>query len=335
MRFIIYGAGGIGGTIGARLYLSGHDVVLIARGRHLSVLREKGLLFRTPAGDHQLPIPSVGGPHEIDFRDGDVVFLTMKTQDTEDALHDLELAAPPSLPVVCAQNGVENERLAVRRFENVYAMLVALPATHLEPGVVIASAAPFTGALHAGRYPSGTDSTIEAVCAALRESNFVCDADPNAMELKYRKLQLNLGNGLEVLTGRNAWGAGGALGEVTAKLREEAVAVFAAAGIRWTDPATYQKRVTDHYQSQPIDGEARAASSTLQSLMRGHTSVEVDFLNGEISLLGRLHGVPTPYNDVVRREAVATAAGRRPAGSMTVEDVVALAEARRAELAAS
>lgn len=334
MRFIIYGAGGIGGTIGARLHLSGHQVVLIARGRHLSVLREKGLLFRTPAGDHHLPIPSVAGPHEIDFRDGDVVFLTMKTQDTEDALHDLELAAPPSLPVICAQNGVENERLAVRRFENVYAMLVALPATHLEPGVVIASAAPFTGALHAGRYPNGTDATIDAVCAALRESNFVCDADPNAMELKYRKLQLNLGNGLEVLTGRNAWGASGTLGEVTAKLREEAVVVFSAAGIRWTDPETYAKRVTDHYQSQPIDGEARSASSTLQSLMRGHTTVEVDFLNGEISLLGRLHGIPTPYNDVIRREAVATAAGRRPAGSMTVEDVVALAEARRAEVAA-
>lgn len=335
MRFIIYGAGGIGGTIGARLHLSGHDVVLIARGRHLSVLRERGLLFRTPAGDHHLPIPSVSGPHEIDFRDGDVVFLTMKTQDTEDALHDLELAAPPSLPVICAQNGVENERLAARRFENVYGMLVALPATHLEPGVVIASAAPFTGALHAGRYPNGTDATIDAVCAALRDSNFICDADPNAMELKYRKLQLNLGNGLEVLTGRNAWGASGALGEVTAKLREEAVAVFAAAGIRWTDPESYQKRVTDHYQSQPIDGEARSASSTLQSLMRGHTTVEVDFLNGEISLLGRLHGIPTPYNDVVRREAVATAAGRRPAGSMSVEEIVALAEARRAELAAS
>ncbi len=333
MRFIIYGAGGIGGTIGARLHLSGHEVVLIARGRHLSVLREKGLLFRTPAGDHQLPIPCVGTPHEIDFRESDVVFLTMKTQDTEGALHDLELAAPPSLAVVCAQNGVENERLAARRFEKVYAMLVALPATHLEPGIVIASAAPFTGALHAGCYPGGTDSTIEAVCAALRKSNFVADADPRAMDLKYRKLQLNLGNGLEVLTGQNAWGARGPLGEVAAKLREEAVAVFAAAGIRWTDRQTYQERVTDHYQSQPIDGEARSASSTLQSLMRGHTIVEVDFLNGEICLLGRLHGVPTPYNEVVRREAVAMAAGKRPAGSLTVEDVVALAEVHGAELA--
>ncbi|MYE83629.1 MAG: ketopantoate reductase family protein, partial [Gammaproteobacteria bacterium] len=47
MRFIIYGAGGIGGTIGARLHLTGHDVLLIARGAHLDALRTDGLRFIT------------------------------------------------------------------------------------------------------------------------------------------------------------------------------------------------------------------------------------------------------------------------------------------------
>ena len=43
------------------------------------------------------------------------------------------LPAPADVPVVCAQSGIENERMAARRFTNVYGMLVYVPATHLEP----------------------------------------------------------------------------------------------------------------------------------------------------------------------------------------------------------
>ena len=54
-----------------------------------------------------------------------------------------------------------------------------------------------------------------------------------------------------------------------------------------------------------IDGRRRAGSSTWQSLARGTGALETDYLNGEIVLLGRLHGVPTPIN------AAAVRAGRR------------------------
>ena len=40
------------------------------------------------------------------------------------------------IPVACAQNGVESERVALRRFRHVYGIYVRLPATHLEPGTV-------------------------------------------------------------------------------------------------------------------------------------------------------------------------------------------------------
>ena len=39
MRYIIIGAGAVGGTIGGRLFDSGHEVVLVARGAHLEALR--------------------------------------------------------------------------------------------------------------------------------------------------------------------------------------------------------------------------------------------------------------------------------------------------------
>jgi len=43
MRIIIYGAGGIGGVIGAQLFQGGMDTVLIARGNHLRTIQNNGL----------------------------------------------------------------------------------------------------------------------------------------------------------------------------------------------------------------------------------------------------------------------------------------------------
>jgi 2-dehydropantoate 2-reductase len=325
VRFIIYGAGGIGGTIGGRLAMNGHDVVLICRGDHLAACRAGGLLLRTPDGDHRASIPAVGHPSEVDWRAGDVVFLCMKTQDTGAALRELEAAAGPDVPVFCAQNGVENERLASRRFRNVYATLVALPATFLVPGEVIASAAPLSGCLHSGVYPRGTDATTEAVCAALASSRFHAEPSADAMELKYRKLLLNLGNGVEVIVGQSAWGAPGPLGDFVAELRREAIACYEAAGIVATPQEDYVERVTRHYRAQAVGGEARNGSSTLQSILRGHDTTEVDYLNGEIVLLSRQTGVPAPLNAAVREIATRLAREHREPGSVSLDEVRARA----------
>ena len=52
----------------------------------------------------------------------------------------------------------------------------------------------------------------------------------------------------------------------------------------------------DRLRLQPVDGELRPGGSSWQSLARGVGTIETDYLNGEIVLLGRLHGVPTPAN---------------------------------------
>ena len=51
------------------------------------------------------------------------------------------------------------------------------------------------------------------------------------------------------------------------------------------------------------DSSLRGGSSTWQSLTRTTGDIECDFLNGEIALLGRMHGVPTPANSLVQRLA--------------------------------
>jgi 2-dehydropantoate 2-reductase len=152
MRYVIYGAGAIGGGIGGKLKKAGREVVLIARGAHLETLQRDGLTLRTPEGSSTTKVQAVGHPSEIDWRGDEVVVLTMKSQDTQTALEALRDAAG-DVPVVCAQNGVANERMAARMFSRVYGTVVWMPATHLTPGEVIVHSGPKAGLLDTGRYP--------------------------------------------------------------------------------------------------------------------------------------------------------------------------------------
>ena len=314
MRYVIYGAGAIGGTIGARLAQNGRDVALIARGPHLEALRDDGLTLRTPDETLTQKITAAAHPDDIDWRADDVAVLAMKTQDTADALKALRSAAG-DLPVVCAQNGVANERLAARLFSRVYGMVVWLPGTHLQPGEVIAHSSPIAGILHTGRYPAGTDDLIGAVAADLRDSGFASQPNEKIMRLKYAKLLSNLLNIVQALSS-------GAAGDIVRAVRDEANAVYEAASIDFAEP----EELADHVQGitvKPVPGfESRLGGSTWQSLSRGG-SLETDYLNGEIALLGALHGVPTPYNRMLQSAAAeASREGRKP-GSYTPEELLA------------
>jgi 2-dehydropantoate 2-reductase len=196
VRYIVIGAGAIGGAIGGRLFESGHEVVLVARGPHLGALRAHGLRLATPAGTSTLRIPAVGGPGELELRDGDALLLAVKTQDAEAALAEWAwqpvrggTVAADSLPVVCAQNGVASERFALRRFRRVYGMCVWLPATYLEPGTVEAQGAPLAGLLHIGRYPSGTDAIATRIGGDLAGGGFLAPVTAEVMRWKYGKLR--------------------------------------------------------------------------------------------------------------------------------------------------
>jgi 2-dehydropantoate 2-reductase len=314
MRYIIYGAGAIGGSIGARLHQGGHDVVLICRGEHLRKVQRDGLNFVTPAESTTLPIPAVSSPTEIQLSDEDVFFLTMKSQDAAAALNDLRAAAG-DVPVVCVQNGVENERTALRMFTRVYGMLVFLPATLLHPGEVLMHASSVGGVLDAGRYPEGVDPLIEQVTADLTGSGFSARPDPGIMRLKYGKLLLNLANAVQALFGADA-----KAGDVVRGVRDEAVACFEAAGIEFVPPAEIGKRAAVITRGE-IEGHPQKPSSTWQSLARRSRSVETDFLNGEIAMLGALHGVPTPYNRALQRAAAEAARNARPPGSLSTDEL--------------
>jgi 2-dehydropantoate 2-reductase len=281
-------------------------------------MQRDGLRFQTPDEDVVLPVRAVGGPADVDWGDGDVVILAMKTQDTAGALAGLAAVAPPTIAVVCAQNGVENERLALRLFPNVYGICVMLPASHLEPGVVQGYGAPNSGLLDVGRYPSGVDAVATQVAADLSSAHFSSEPLPAVMRAKYRKLIMNLGNAIEAAAGTLA-----RAGDVYEQAAAEGEAVLAAAGL---DVATAEEdlaRRGELMRLRPIAGQKREGGSSWQSLARGTGAIEADYLNGEIVLLGRLHGVPTPVNDALQRVANRMARDRLPPGSLDLEEIAA------------
>ncbi len=325
MRYVIYGAGAVGGVIGAKLFEQGIDVVVIARGEHLQIIQARGLTLESPEGTRTLRVPAVGHPQEIGFHDDNVVFLTMKTQDTRAALSDLEAAAGDRVAVVCAQNGVENERLALRRFSRVYGMMVVLPATYLRPGLVQANSGPLAGVLEIGCYPRGTDGLADAIAADLARSGFACAAREDVMRWKYAKLLSNLANSFQAACGLEARAP-----DLLKAVRGEAEACYRAAGIEWASDEEMAKRREGSIRLGS-GGAARLGGSTWQSLARGTGSTEADYLNGEIVLLGRLYGVATPVNAVLQRAANRLARQALPPGSVSVDDLRREIEPPRSE----
>jgi 2-dehydropantoate 2-reductase len=319
MRFIVLGAGAVGGVIGGRLFEHGHDVTLVARGDHYDALSRHGLRLESPDDGVTLQVPAVSDPADIDFGPDDVVILAVKSQDTAAAARHLSIVAPATIRVVCAQNGVSNEDTVLRWFSTVYGMCVMCPATHLSPGAVQAHSAPVTGLLDLGRWPAGVDDGAAALAGALVASTFESEARPDIARWKWGKLLMNLGNAVEALCGASAWG-----GTLTTRARHEAVACLEAAGIEYVGRQEDAARRGDLLTHRPAGGVARAGSSSWQSLARSTGAIETDYLNGEIARLGRLHDVPTPVNESLQRVANRFARDRRAPGTMREDELLHL-----------
>ena len=323
MRFVIYGAGAVGGTIGARLFQHGHEVLLIARGAHHDAIKATGLTFVTPIESVTLPIPVVSHPSEITFSPDDVVILTMKSQHTWDALLSLRAAAGTDVPVICCQNGVANERMAIRLFERVYGMVVMLPANHFEAGVVECNSTSKSGILDTGCYPKGKDALITAIAKTIDGSNCSSFVDEDVMRWKYKKLFRNLNNSLQALCEMNE-----ATLPISSMLHAEALSVYEAAGINSAGDEEEKERRSDFVTMKPIGGKRRVGGSSWQSLMNSKGDIESDYMNGEIVLLGRMNGVATPANTVLQNLAMQAARENWEPGRMQAKAIMSQIQER-------
>jgi 2-dehydropantoate 2-reductase len=301
-RYVVIGAGAIGALLAARLTLAGIDSVLVARGANLEALRTRGVTIHHPDGTAIVDVSVTGGPEDVELSTGDILVFATKTQDLEGVLTDW--ARRPltgggfgsDLPALTLQNGLAAEDAALRRFRSVYGVSMWIAASYLVPGEVVSPSWPTVGIAWIGASAPAVpvDATAARIAVDWEAAGFLARVVPDIRSVKAHKLLGNLSNALDLFSGDTR-----ELAIAAGELRSEADRVYAAAGIRPVDPGSDALGFAS-LDFRPVPGQVTGKRSTWQSFARGSTS-EVDFLNGEIVLLGRKHGVPTAVNEHVQR----------------------------------
>jgi 2-dehydropantoate 2-reductase len=282
-------------------------VVCVARPAYAEALG-RGVVLNLGDSETTVKAEAVTGISDLNPQAGDIVIITTKSQTTARAVDDLSEVYDRTLRVVCLQNGVRNEELAARKFENVYAGLVFFSAVQLQPYTI---SLPQGLTVAVGRYPSGVDDTARQLCQDLASAGFDAIASAHVMAMKWGKLVANLNNATHAITGY--WLERGMaepeMRKLMLEVREEGLSVLDEAGIAVEPPAgeaspirirdmTEKLRLPPRSSSSGIEvpEERRTYASMWQDLVLGRPSSEADFLNGEIVRLGAKTGIATPYN---------------------------------------
>ncbi|MBI4333033.1 MAG: ketopantoate reductase family protein [Chloroflexi bacterium] len=314
-RFIIYGAGALGGVIGGQLALAGKEVVLIGRPHHIDTIREHGLRYKTPTGTHVLPLAAVTKPGEVGFQTRDVILLCVKGQDTDNALRELRAVAG-EVPIFCCQNGVRNEEIASTYYQTVYGVMVRVGAIFVADGEVATRRDP-PGWLVMARYPSGTDGLVEDVAADLRDAGFYVLVTSDVMPYKWGKMMFNLTNAISAIT--NVTGAENE--RVARAVQAEAQEIVAEAGICWISARELELQWPEITVPPRAAHAGEVPTSTWQSLARRSGTVEAGFLNGEIVRVARRLGKRAPMNETLLRIAEEMAARSELPGKYTPAEI--------------
>jgi 2-dehydropantoate 2-reductase len=104
MKLCVFGAGAVGGLIAARLAQAGHDVSVVARGAHLTAIRERGLRLRSAAGESVARVRATDDPAGLGAQD--CVIVAVKGHSLREVAARIAPLLGPDTPIVTAMNGV-------------------------------------------------------------------------------------------------------------------------------------------------------------------------------------------------------------------------------------
>jgi 2-dehydropantoate 2-reductase len=136
VRIAVVGAGGVGCYFGGRLARAGGDIHLLARGRHLQAIRDRGLRISGARGEFAVALPATDDP--ADIGPSDIVLFCVKSYDTEAAVELLPPLLHATTAVVSLQNGIDSDEKIAARVgpEHVMGGAAFIFASVVEPGVV-------------------------------------------------------------------------------------------------------------------------------------------------------------------------------------------------------
>lgn len=287
-RAAFLGAGAVGCYFGGMLARGGVPVTLIGRAGHVDAIRRNGLFLER--ADFQGNIP-IDASTEIDaVRDAGIVFVCVKTTDTETAAAALAPHLAPGALVVSFQNGVDNvERMRIAAGIAATSAVVYVACAMSGPGKV----------KHHGRGDiviGGPSAAADRVAHVFEAAHVPCRVSSNIAGELWTKLVMNCAyNAISALTHARYrfLKEDPAILDVMRELIREVVAVGTAAGVVLPNAEELTAAALKLGESM-----AMATSSTEQDISRGRLT-EIDSLNGYVVRSGKDLGVPTPVNSTV------------------------------------
>lgn len=314
MKIAVFGAGAIGGYIGARLFEAGVPVTLIARGAHLAAMARDGLVLRRRGGpERRLKIPCTGETAALGPQD--YVLLTLKAHQVSAACPELAALLGPESAVVTAQNGMpwwyfhglkgpfRERRIAAVdpgdvqwqtiTPERVIGAVVYPAAEIVAPGVIELVSGEELDRLPLGEPDGSRSPRAERISRALIAAGFKAPVKRDIRAEIWVKLWGNLAfNPVSALTGATLAAIVRDEGtrEVVRAMMREGEAVAERLGVRM--PVAIERRI------RGAESVGEHKSSMLQDLEHGRP-IELEALLGAVAELGRLVGVKTPLIDAV------------------------------------
>lgn len=290
MHFIIFGAGAVGATLGVRLQQAEREVLLVGRPATVETMMAGRFTLVTPSGPIVTHLPATTRLLADDIRPDSALLLCIKSQQVSAAVAELREVAPPTLPIVCLQNGVRAEAIVQAAFANVYSGLNIFSSVFVRDGEVRTGYDPPAAAwLEIGRFPSGIDELCGSVAQELQAAGIIALRNANVLPLKYGKLLGNLSNAVRAIVNSG-------LGSVSDWAHEEAEDVIRQAGLSFSPSQEIADRT--FYLRRCVNEVMLNLGSTWQSLIRG-VDTEVDYLNGEIVRIANICQRRAPINQLL------------------------------------
>src|SRR5882724_1190621 len=186
MRILVVGAGAIGGYFGGRLLQAGRDVTFLVRPKRASELASSGLVIKCPSGDVTLKNPPTVQADKLSEK-FDVVLLSCKAFDLEDAIKSFAPAVGPNTAIIPLLNGMLHLGVLDKRFgpERVLGGLCAIAVTLNEAREVV-HLAPMQS-LNFGERDGKMSDRVRAISDVFASGNFGAAASEHIMQDMWEK----------------------------------------------------------------------------------------------------------------------------------------------------
>ncbi|MBL4802756.1 MAG: 2-dehydropantoate 2-reductase [Emcibacter sp.] len=293
MRIAIMGSGGMGGFIGAKLAGAGHDVIFIARGKHLNALKSSGLKLLSKEGNlHVNPVEAYENTQDVGVVD--LIIFSVKLYDTEQAAKACLPMMGDKTFILTLQNGVQSVEIISQTVGNDKTIggSIYVSANIDSPGVIKHSGGNNT--IHFAELCNRKSTRTDILEQLFPEAGLIGIRAENLQEMLWTKFILLCANasiGSLTDSGAVTMCRDPDTKEILLAAMWEVYHVATAMGISLNDDAV--EKNLDLILSVG-KGKDLMASQCLD--LRQGNRLELEWIQGTVHRLGKKYNVPTPVN---------------------------------------